>query len=475
MRFLILTFCFNLLLGSKLLLSSDYQEMRENLRALDHRLDNLLESMSTNANQESKISLGPKTDVDVPSIEKSKNIKNNDLGGWDLFVLRELALRHSPELLIKKAEISEFEKEVSVSKFGYYPTASAKVSYNDYAKISQFETYSEPEPYKTFSYGLDGRWTLYNGFKTRKQVEQANLELDKSRISLIFEEQEVLKNLTNHFFTALSSQAKLKFLPEIEEVINQRLSVYKKQLSSGVVDSLLVNNAVRDLENMRSQSLESKLSMELAKAEMNLLLDTDEKFWGNQDIFISPRDFKVDSIFKIEDSISGKLGQAGIDIAKSKYELIESEASPVLELIASTAHNSRNRLAFDSTGHEVTFGLNLSVPISGRFLTRRKLEKAKYEINKSELLKNKLIKQQRNQFETENFKLVQSEKTLKLQEELWKLQKERLDNIMSMFSKRMSDKSVILMEKETLLRREMALELSRLSYMKQKYILELIN
>jgi hypothetical protein len=64
---------------------------------------------------------------------------------------------------------------------------------------------------------------------------------------------------------------------------------------------------------------------------------------------------------------------------------------------------------------------------------------------------------------------------LKLQEELWKLQKERLDNIMSMFSKRMSDKSVILMEKETLLRREMALELSRLSYMKQKYILELIN
>jgi hypothetical protein len=71
--------------------------------------------------------------------------------------------------------------------------------------------------------------------------------------------------------------------------------------------------------------------------------------------------------------------------------------------------------------------------------------------------------------------LVQSEKTLKLQEELWKLQKERLDNIMSMFSKRMSDKSVILMEKETLLRREMALELSRLSYMKQKYILELIN
>ena len=46
---------------------------------------------------------------------------------------------------------------------------------------------------------------------------------------------------------------------------------------------------------------------------------------------------------------------------------------------------------------------------------------------------------------------------------------------MSMFTKRISEKSVILMEKETLLRREMILELSKISYIKQKYILDLIN
>ena len=43
---------------------------------------------------------------------------------------------------------------------------------------------------------------------------------------------------------------------------------------------------------MRSQSLDSKLSMELAKAEMNLLLDTEEKFWSNHNYFITPKDFK---------------------------------------------------------------------------------------------------------------------------------------------------------------------------------------
>ena len=173
-------------------------------------------------------------------------------------------------------------------------------------------------------------------------------------------------------------------------------------------------------------------------------------------IFINPTQFN--NKFESKDSVSEYLGQSGIEIAESKYELTESENSPVLELIGSTGHSSRDSLKFGSTGHEITLGLNLSIPISGRFLTRRKLSKARVAIEKAELLKHKLTKQQKNQFLTESFKLNQAEKTLKLQQELWRLQKERLDKIISMFSKRMSEKSVILMEREALLRREMFLE-----------------
>ena len=208
---------------------------------------------------------------------------------------------------------------------------------------------------------------------------------------------------------------------------------------------------------------------------MNLILDSDDQFWSNQDKFIPPSDFQFNNKFESKDSVSEYLGQSGIEIAESKYELTESENSPVLELIGSTGHSSRDSLKFGSTGHEITLGLNLSIPISGRFLTRRKLSKARVAIEKAELLKHKLTKQQKNQFLTESFKLNQAEKTLKLQQELWRLQKERLDKIISMFSKRMSEKSVILMERETLLRREMFLELSRISYIKQKYILDLIQ
>jgi len=458
----------------------DYQGIRDNLRSLDSRLDKLIHAIddANNSSRKTTNLKNPPPNVARQNTNKSFSTQRTNPSkgkGWNLLVLRELALEHSPDLLIKKADTKEFEKEISVLRFSYYPTANGKVSYNDYVKISQFETYSEPEPYKTFSYGIDAKWVLYNGFKTRKQINVANLELEKSKLALIYEEQAVLKKLTNNFFNALSSQVKLNFLPKIESVINQKLSVYKKQLSSGVVDSLLVNNAVRDLENMRSQFLESKLSMELSKAEMNLILDTDDQFWSNQDKFIPPSDFQFNNKFESKDSVSEYLGQSGIEIAESKYELTESENSPVLELIGSTGHSSRDSLKFGSTGHEITLGLNVSIPISGRFLTRRKLSKARVAIEKAELLKHKLTKQQKNQFLTESFKLNQAEKTLKLQQELWRLQKERLDKIISMFSKRMSEKSVILMERETLLRREMFLELSRISYIKQKYILDLIQ
>ena len=102
--------------------------MRENLRNLDLRLDSLLNSIDSD---------------DSKSIDEDENSEDNSIikktfsessiplnfqnqNGWDLFVLRELALKHSPELLIKKAESDEIEKEISVTKFGYYPTAMQK-------------------------------------------------------------------------------------------------------------------------------------------------------------------------------------------------------------------------------------------------------------------------------------------------------------------------------------------------------------
>ena len=92
----------------------DYQKMRENLRNLDLRLDSLLNSIDSD---DSKKSIDEDENSEDNSIIKKTfsesfiplNFQNQN--GWDLFVLRELALKHSPELLIKKLNRMKLKKK----------------------------------------------------------------------------------------------------------------------------------------------------------------------------------------------------------------------------------------------------------------------------------------------------------------------------------------------------------------------------
>ena len=449
------------------------------LRQVEDRLERLQQKLDSSKQQGGDLTNQPESSGTKPITPSlSLSIDSNSTSGnegWNLLVLRELALKNSPDILIKKAQLRVDKKGIPVLEFGYMPTVKANVSVNDYTRISQFETYSEPQPYSTFSYGIESRWVLYDGYKTRKGIKTAEQEITQAELSIYMEEQNVLRALTSHFFNALSTQVQLEFLPQIEALSRERLDVYKRQLKSGVVDRMLINDSIRELENIRTQYLNGTLTLQLSKSEMNFILNTDESFWGKFDKFSVPQDFEFRNEFTPENSSSGSLGQAMVDIAKSKYEEIETGYSPILELIGSAGHRSRNKIGFDSHGQEVTFGLNLTLPVTDHYLTRRKLEQAREEINKSEYEKMRLIRRQQNQFRSEKLKLDQGEKNLDFQKGLLRLQQKKVADIKFASSRGIYDKSNILMEEEQLLKREMYLELTRITYIKQKYLLDLIE
>lgn len=413
----------------------------------------------------------------VPGSDLSSQDWNQTLmnEGWNLFVLRELALKHSPDVLLKKTELRISKKGIPIIKFGRMPTLKAKVSFDDYRKVSQFETYSEPKPYNTFSYGLESRWVLYDGHKNRKEVDVAKNEVNQAQWTLYVEEQKVLKNLTNIFFSALSTQTQMQFLPKIEEISKEKLAIFEKKLKTGIVDRILFSDSLRDMESIRAQILNSAHSLEVAKAEIGFLLNAAPSFWNKNRDFVVPDDFEFKNNFNPENSSSANLGQAGIDIAQSKYEEIKTGFSPVLELIGSAGHRSKNKVSFEQHGQELTLGLSLTVPITDRYLTRRKLEQAREEVRKSELEKVRLVTRQTNSFSSEKLRLSQAARSLDFQYEMLELQKKRLADIRAAWPLGIYDKSDVLMEEEKLLKREMYVELTRLNLVKQKYQLDLIE
>ena len=160
-----------------------------------------IENSNGNAQFPEKISISPESEAESGfSSRDSNQTQIND--GWNLFVLREMALKHSPDVLLKKTELRISKKGIPIIKFGRLPTLKSKVSFDDYQKVSQFETYSEPEPYNTFSYGLEGRWVLYDGHKkNRKEEIIARNEVNQAQWTLMVEEQKVLKTSPTCFST----------------------------------------------------------------------------------------------------------------------------------------------------------------------------------------------------------------------------------------------------------------------------------
>ena len=433
-----------------------------------------IENSNGNAKFPQKISISPESETESGFSSRDSNQTQID-DGWNLFVLREMALKHSPDVLLKKTELRISKKGIPIIKFGRLPTLKAKVSFDDYQKVSQFETYSEPEPYNTFSYGLESRWVLYDGHKNRKEEIIARNEVNQAQWTLLVEEQKVLKNLTNLFFNAISTQTQMEFLPKIEAISNEKLSVYQKKLKTGIVDRILFSDSIRDLESIRAQILNSAHSLEVAKAEIGFLLNADDSFWEKYEKFIVPEDFEFKNNFDPDNSLSAKLGQSGVDIARSKYDEIKTGFSPVVELIGSAGHRSKNRIDFQKHGQELTLGLSLTLPITDRYLTRRKLEQAREEIRKSELEKVRLVTRQHNSFNSEKLRLSQAKRSLDFQKEMLDLQKKRLADIKSAWPLGIYDKSDVLLEEEKLLKREMYVELTRLNLVKQKYQLDLIE
>lgn len=395
--------------------------------------------------------------------------------GWRLEVLRELALENSPRISVKKAEFDVQAANIPILEFQYFPTLTARAGIDDYTKIAQFETYSEPEPYNVFSYGFDVKWVLYNGYKLRKQIETAKLEVAKAQRSIYLEEQSVLRELIMSYFDILNAKISNKFFPKIEAFKLKRQSIYEKQVDAGLKDRMFLISVNREIESLRIQKMQNDASIEIALSRMSSLLFVDENFWKAYENFLVPPDLQLGDIIDPDDSLLAQLGEADIEIAKSRYIEIESEHSPTVELVGSTGFRERNQLNFDSNNHEITLGISVQVPVFDHFLTKRKLRKANKEILRAEHGKVNFVNQFKNQWVSESLKYDLANQNLNFHQELLNLQKEKLNDLKSVSSKGVIDKSIPLQEEEEILQREMLMEQAKVNRLRQKYLLDLLN
>ena len=277
------------------------------------------------------------------------------------------------------------------------------------------------------------------------------------------------------YFDILNAKISNKFFPKIEAFKLKRQSIYEMQVDAGLKDRMFLIAVNREIESLRIQKMQNNASIEIALSRMSSLLFVDENFWKAYENFLLPPDLQLGDIIDPDDSLLAQLGEADIEIAKSRYIEIESEHSPTVELVGSTGFRERNQLNFDSNNHEITLGVSVQVPVFDHFLTKRKLRKANKEILRAEHGKVNMVNQFKNQWVSESLKFDLANQNLNFHQELLDLQKEKLKDLKSVSSKGIIDKSIPLQEEEEILQREMLMEQAKVNRLKQKYLLDLLN
>ena len=84
-----------------------------------------------------------------------------------------------------------------------------------------------------------------------------------------------------------------------------------------------------------------------------------------------------------------------------------------------------------------------------------------------------MVNQFKNQLVSESLKYDLANRNLNFHQELLNLQKEKLNDLKSVSSKGVIDKSMPLQEEEEILQRQMLMEQAKVNRLKQKYLLDL--
>ena len=114
------------------------------------------------------------------SLELSQSEMDSTLARYsDFAALNQRALAARPDYLGAMQNLDAAGSGVTVAKSGYFPSISASAGYN----IGN-EEFNRIMDNKTLSWGINLRWTLFDGFQTNMQIQSAAAQERNAEVSL---------------------------------------------------------------------------------------------------------------------------------------------------------------------------------------------------------------------------------------------------------------------------------------------------
>ena len=324
---------------------------------------------------------------------------------WDLQSCIDYALEQNITIRKNRVTAASTQIDVKTAKAALFPSLSFSTSQQVVNRPYQESSSSGSEIISTNSktsyngnYGLNASWTLYNGSKRLKTIQQEKLNNQVAELDVATSENSIQESIAQIYIQILYAAESVRVNENTLQVSIAQRDRGQELLNAGSIAKSDFAQLEAQVSTDRYQLVTAQATLQDYKLQLKQLLELDGENEMNiylpalsDENVLSPlpakRDVYVSALALRPEIEASKLNvnasELGIDIAKSGY-------LPTVSLSAGigTNHTSGSDFTFSEqvkNGWNNSIGLSVSVPIFNNRQTKSAVQKAKLQYETSML------------------------------------------------------------------------------------------
>lgn len=317
---------------------------------------------------------------------------------WDLATCINYAMENNINIQKSRINAESSEIDVKTAKANLFPNLSFSTSHN-YVNRPLLEdgSINKKNSYNG-NYGLNASWTVFNGGRNVKTIDQEKLNSRIAELNVEQSENDIEVAITQIYVQILYADESVKINESTLEVSEAQMNRAKELLAVGSIARSDLAQLESQYSNDKYQLVNALATLENYKLQLKQLLELD----GEEDMVLVLPELNDDTVLTLlpnktdvykmamafrPEIEAGRLNieasEIGIDIARAGY-------MPSLSLSAGigTNHTSGSDFTFGEqvkNGWNNSIGVTVSVPIFNNRQTKSAVQKARLQYETSQL------------------------------------------------------------------------------------------
>lgn len=328
---------------------------------------------------------------------------------WDLATCIEYAMRHNINLQQNRITAESTFIDVKTARAALFPSLSFSTSHN-FVNRPLIEDGSVKENSYNGNYGLNSSWTIYNGGKNTKTIEQQKLNNRIAELNVDENANDIEVAITQLYVQILYANESVKINESTLEISEAQVERAKELLAVGYIAQSDYAQLEAQYSNDKYLLVSAQAALQNYKLQLKQLLELD----GEEEmdiVYPAVSDEEVLQLLPSRTEVFNRAltfrpeieaGKLNIEASDLSVDIARAGYLPTLSLSAGigTNHTSGSDFTFGEqvkNGWNNSIGLTLSIPIFNNRQTKSAVQKAKLQYESSRL---DLLNEEKNLYST---------------------------------------------------------------------------